>query len=461
VTGESNAFDEHARSLTRRLLRASEHEPALALEPATTSVPRGLAVVFATIVLVAGLIFVGSGVLHIQLSKHPTGSATPPVNLTSPPVTSAPTVGPSPTASAANSVTNLHMFSPSDGWSQRQSDGAILHTWQGVQRWTLVSPAIGQDQVIGAAFIDSNTARILTAAASQNAESSEQIAIQSWATSNGGTTWAKEGSFTGYAIEGEPPGSLDFVDPDHGWFSITGLAAAGSSAMYIFRTVDGGEQWSEVEATAFMPTGAPGDIPLGCDKNPASFINASTGWVTAECNGGEAFLYATRDGGLTWTSQSLGVTREQASIFGYITDPPQFIGGTVGFMPGFAGAPPAARATMFVTTNGGKTWIARETPGYDPNAFEFINADDGWLLISGPITATSAANLWVTDNAGRTWTNLHANADLVGFSLDFVSTQLGWADTALPAPNPPAVGLMQTTDGGRTWSPMTTTISGS
>lgn len=465
MTGGIDAFDEQVRSLTRRLLRASEQDPTRPFEAAKTSIPRAVAVVLATAILVAGLIFVGKSVLHIQLSQHST--VTPPVTATlpvaTPPgVTPTPSIAPSPTAAPDDSVTNLHMFTASTGWAQRQSDGAILRTTQGVQRWRLTSPSTVTQTVIAAAFINAEAARILTAAAtSVNAEDAP-VALQSWATDNGGVTWSKGGSFSTYAGAGEPPGSLDFVDPDHGWFSVTGLAAAGSSAIYIYRTVDGGQRWSEVEATSFMPTGANGDISIGCDKNPASFINASTGWVTAECNGGEAFLYMTTDGGLTWRTQSLGISRSQASIFGYTTDAPQFVSGSVGFMPGFAGGPPAARATMFVTTNGGATWSARETPDYDPDAFEFINADDGWLLISGSITApTSETNLWVTFNAGRTWTNLHTNANLVGFSLDFVSTQLGWADTALPAPNPPAAGLMQTTDGGRTWSPVATTISGS
>jgi photosystem II stability/assembly factor-like uncharacterized protein len=464
VTGGTDAFEEQARSLTSRLLRASEQDPRRPFEPAKTSVPRAVAVVLATAIVVAGLIFVGKSVLHIQFSQHPT--VTPPVTATlpvatPPAVTPTPSIAPSPTASPADSVTNLHMFTSTTGWAQRQSDGAILRTTQGVQRWRLTSPSIATQTVIAAAFIDSETARILTTTASLGVDEGA-IALHSWATNNGGASWSEGGGFSAFASAGEPPDSLDFVDPDHGWFSVTGLAAAGSSAIYIYRTVDGGQEWAEVEATVFMPTGANGDISIGCDKNPASFINPSTGWVTAQCNGGEAFLSVTNDGGLTWRTQSLGVSRSQASIFGYTTDPPQFVSGSVGFMPGFAGGPPAARATMFVTTNGGASWSARESPDYDPDAFEFINADDGWLLISGSITAaTSETNLWVTDNAGRTWTNLHTNANLVGFSLDFVSAQLGWADTALPAPNPPAVGLMQTTDGGRTWSPVATTIAGS
>ena len=45
----------------------------------------------------------------------------------------------------------------------------------------------------------------------------------------------------------------------------------GSSALYIYRTLDGGSRSSEVEQTSFMATARPFSLPLGCDENQASF----------------------------------------------------------------------------------------------------------------------------------------------------------------------------------------------
>jgi photosystem II stability/assembly factor-like uncharacterized protein len=362
---------------------------------------------------------------------------------------------PSPTASlvaSGDSITNLRMFSSTTGWAQRQSDGSVLHTTRGADNWTVESPATGNTQVIATAFVDAQTARVLTAAVGVGDDGVETI--QSWATSDGGRQWAKEGTLQTYADALAETGSLDFTDSEHGWLSVTGLAAAGSTAILIYRTVDGGAHWNAVDISNLVPPPPAGKVPSGCDKNPAVFRNASTGWVTAECNGGSPFFYVTRDGGLTWRAQSLGIA---ASEYGYTTNLPQFVTGSDGFTFGFVGltSPPA---DLFVTTDGGTTWTERLTPGYFPQASDFIDAEDGWLLLNPDATTSSIPDLWVTHNAGRTWTDLHTGVNLTGANeLDFVTPMLGWA-FASPATSPPTV--LQTTDGGRTWTPMNPKISG-
>ena len=353
------------------------------------------------------------------------------------------------------------MFTASTGWAQRQSDGAVLRTTVGVRLWKIASPSLGGDQVFAAAFIDADAARILTAtAAALQAEGSTTATVHAWATNNGGVTWVREGSFVGIPLP-SPPGSLDFVNREDGWYTVTGLAAAGSSALFIYRTTDGGDRWSEVEQTSFMATPRPFSIPLGCDKNQASFLDAHTGWVTAGCNSGSSFLYVTDDGGNSWRSQALGV---KVSEYGYTTYPPQFVNGATGFMVGFIGNAPGPPATLFVTTNSGTTWTAGPTPGYFPGASSFIDPDDGWISFSGDTQTTPAIQpgLWVTRNAGRTWSNLHPNITLDGLSLDFVTAELGWAATATPTPTsdtPSSTGFVQTTDGGHTWTAVDAVIS--
>ena len=62
-----NLFDEYARSLTHRLINACEQDPIRSLDSRRTSVARTAAVLLATVAAVAGLILVGTEVLHIQL----------------------------------------------------------------------------------------------------------------------------------------------------------------------------------------------------------------------------------------------------------------------------------------------------------------------------------------------------------------------------------------------------------
>jgi photosystem II stability/assembly factor-like uncharacterized protein len=348
------------------------------------------------------------------------------------------------------------MVTSTVGWAQRQTDGAILHTTHGVRSWSLATPPIGGEQVIAVAYVDADAARVLTAIIPPSGEGTAAV-IHSWATNNGGVTWVERGSFVDIALEYAPAGTLDFVDREHGWFSITGLGAAGSSGIFVYRTVDGGAQWTEVDKTFVAPEPGPTKIPSGCDKNPVSFINGSTGWDTGQCNGGSAFLYVTHDGGFSWRYQSLG---DRSSEYGYTTDPPQFVSGTVGFMVGYVGLPPGPRATLFVTTNAGATWSPRSTPDYYPEASDFLDSQNGWLVMDNPASAAAVGYLWVTHNAGRTWTNLHASPGIGGLSIEFVTTQLGWAFTTIPVGTAATEGFMQSTDGGHTWTAVSATISG-
>jgi photosystem II stability/assembly factor-like uncharacterized protein len=353
-------------------------------------------------------------------------------------------------------IVNLHMITSLVGWSQRQSDGAILHTTRGVLRWTVATPAVGAEQILTVAFIDANAVRALSALVPDSVTPNTPTTITSWASSDGGTTWTRGGTMTvtGVGLPYAPPGSLDFVDRQHGWYSITGLGAAGSSAIFIYRTSDGGTRWSEVDQTYVSPTPGPGKLPSGCDKNPASFIDASTGWVTASCNGGAAFLYVTHDGGLSWKQQTL---RFLNSVYGNQTYPPEFASNKVGFMLGDAGTP-GSNALLFDTIDGGTTWSMHATPGPAPQTLDFLDAVNGWLAGSPSSALAPESALWVTHNAGRTWMNTNPNANLNGFGLDFLTTQLGWASSPSPLPSSSPAQLLETTDGGHTWVGLNPTI---
>lgn len=373
-----------------------------------------------------------------------------------PSASSTPTLAPTPTVRPG--IINVRMFTPAVGWAQRQSDGAILHTTNGVSQWDAATPRLGTEQILAVAFVDAEAVRLLAAPVPGPNNFETQAAITSWASDDGGRTWSKGGSMTGLALLNEPPGSLDFVDRQDGWYSITGLAAAGSSAIFIYRTSDGGAEWFEVDASDFSSPARPGKLSTGCDKNPASFINATTGWVTAQCNGGPTFFYVTYDGGVSWRSQALRIPK---SIYGTQTDSPQFTSSRDGFMLADAGAP-GANSLLYVTTDGGRTWTSRATTAPNPQTSYFLGAENGWIAGSPNSALARESALWVTSNAGRTWMSVTPNLSLEGLRLDFLTTQLGWAFApfATPfAPSSPPSELLQTADGGHTWAVLNPAIS--
>jgi photosystem II stability/assembly factor-like uncharacterized protein len=435
----------------------AEQDALSPIESHPTSRRRVVAVLVPAAALVAGLGFIGTRLLHGTTSQPPAASL-PVGAATLPPTSNAtPIAPPTPTAAPVGVIDNLKMFTATIGWAQRQSDGAILHTTEGVEHWIVRMPALGAMRIVGVSYVDADSAQVLTAVVPSSVSTVATTAVHAWATDDGGTTWTEAGSFLAVGVSAGLPGALDFVDRDDGWFSIIG-GASGSSFMTVYRTQDGGARWSRVVATTNLtPQNAPGTIHFGCDKFPALFISTTAGWVSAACPGGTPLLYVTHDGGVIWTSASLGLGR---SDDGYLTNPPQFVASNVGFMLVFsyntAGAPVV---TLCVTSDGGATWSAERTPESVDDASEFIDPEDGWLIMDSSGTSHNESTLWATYNAGRTWTDLGLNNGLGGLQLDFLTTQDGWAFPGGLSQPPSDPQDLQTLDGGRTWTAIYPTIA--
>jgi photosystem II stability/assembly factor-like uncharacterized protein len=459
VTNFGDGFDASARSLTRRLIAVCEQDPLRSIDSRRGSARRTVALLIATVVVVAGAGLAGTSILHGKTSHAPSGSTTPPIVGRPTPrgaPTPVPSTQPTPSQSGGVVINSLAMFTPSTGWGQRQSDGAILRTTDGAQHWLIRMPEIGSADVIAAAFVNSDVARLLTAILPGSTGANSET-VQAWATEDGGTTWTREGNFVGDGIPANlPSGSLDFVDTEDGWFSLS-EGAGGSSTMDVYRTQNAGASWRHVVATSFMPSpGQTSDISLGCDKNPAVFSDASTGWITAGCAGGPAVLYVSHDGGVSWRTQSLGNT---ASEFGYSTYPPQFVSPTTGYMIGIKGGSVSSTVVVFTTTDGGRTWSQWHTPETTLIASAFVNATDGWALMTPSDTSNDDTSLWATNDAGRTWRDLGLQPELSGINLDFLTAQIGWAYPSA-IQQPPSAELFRTVDGGRTWSAITPSVVG-
>ncbi len=209
-------------------------------------------------------------------------------------------------------IGNLRMFTTATGWAQRALDGAILHTTRGVGSWLLASPPLGGGHPIAVAFVSASGARVLSVAAAGSASPSgvaTSEVVDCWATADGGVTWSRMGTLLG-PLEPEPEyRSLDFVDAEHGWWSLMPGGSGETSHLSLYRTADGGAHWTEVARAPGTSAGggapAAATIPGGCDTNGAVFINATTGWLTGTCGDLHDYLYVSHDGGATWGAQTL------------------------------------------------------------------------------------------------------------------------------------------------------------
>jgi photosystem II stability/assembly factor-like uncharacterized protein len=356
-----------------------------------------------------------------------------------------------PTSPAGDGIGNLRMFSASSGWAQRLDGGGILHTTRGVQRWTVASPPSGQ--ILAVAYVDLQTARVLTVPSGAGS----QTTVQCWDTKDGGATWSREGTFAMAGFSAAIGGALDFIDAEHGWFSQL-EAAAGLAGTALYRTVDGGAQWSEVAATG---GGAPGTsvagaIPSACDGLTAAFAGASTGWLTGTCQTVAAPLYLTHDGGVTWSAQplpSLPVSPSGGTSFS-----PLFTTEESGTLLTENQGLTGVSTSLFATADGGLSWVLRSTSAGSPVADDFLDADHGWLVTAGDGVA-GATDLYGTDDGGKTWTRLGA-FPYVGLSLDFLTSEAGWAAADLSEQDGGPVYLVRTGDGGRTWTGLVPQLAG-
>ena len=178
------------------------------------------------------------------------------------------------------SVLDLKMFSATTA-GRGPAGTHILHTTSGVQHWTVVPPPIGPKAIVEVAWVNAESARILATSTGALNHVEQNYTLTTWMTDDGGATWTEGRSFTVLLETGQDPmtqSNLDFVDPLHGWFVDAQDGAVGAP-MLIFRTVDGGIRWSQVEmtpATGIAPRGA---LPVGCSAYGMTFLNSSTGWV--------------------------------------------------------------------------------------------------------------------------------------------------------------------------------------
>ena len=365
---------------------------------------------------------------------------------------------------ATTSVLDLNMFGASSGWAWAGGN-EILHTTSGVQHWTIVPPPIGRQAIIEVAWVDGESARILTTSAGALDNVEQTYTLTGWRTDDGGASWTEGQPFTVLLETGQDPNTasnLDFVDPLHGWFFDAQDGAIGAP-MFILRTLDGGLHWSQVEVTPAKGAAAHGALPVGCAAYGMDFLNPTTGWVAGQCSGLATLFDVTHDGGATWSPQRIACMN--CALY-----PPQFTSSRNGRLFGENGT-----NVLFATNDGGRTWSGRASP--PGNWPDFVDARHGFTLgLTG--NDNPAAIMWTTTDGGVTWGQvpngaIHGNGPYETSQLDFITPRIGWAVSVyftsdggllLPGQTPyptPSPALWETDDGGVSWTEITPTFTAS
>ncbi len=254
------------------------------------------------------------------------------------------------------------------------------------------------------------------------------------ATTDGGRTWRAM----------RPPADdtlhdVFFTDANTGWLvcerSIYKIKSVEEPRGYLLKTTNGGETWTRVEAT--KPN-------VNIRLVRVVFADHERGWTFGEAG----TLYATTDGGTSWTKQ-LTPTRHLLLGASFIDNQQGWIvgggGSVIWTLDGGAqwrNLAASADSRSRTTANATNTARAAVSPTQAPaqsrlNAVSFVDNKRGWAVgVGGVIVATI--------DGGRTWKNQNSNADVDLLDVKFINATEGWAVGAEGM-------IIHTIDGGRAW----------
>ena len=329
-------------------------------------------------------------------------------------------------------VKTLHMLDRSKGWALTNQN--ILFTSDGGQNWKDVTPTGSSygTYTVGD-FMNDKYAWII---ATQQQIGNSVTVLR---TSDGGQHWLSS------KISANEVSVLDsphFLTTKEGFIELGtfGGPGAGSEAVGIFHTTDGGQNWTEVSDTEH-----PGGLPHGGLKSGISFKDAKNGWATGEDASDTPWLYMTHDGGHTWSKQSLPPLSNGPAIH-YVTTPPVFFGNNA-FLPVQVQVQASVNTVssgfvLYKSVNGGTSW-STDFLTNPATLAKFASSDLYIESVNNAWATDQGGNVYGTSDGGEHWSKLASNVDTIK-TLSFVDTSYGWAvsDTK----------LWHTTDGGKHWS---------
>ncbi len=266
------------------------------------------------------------------------------------------------------SIQDMRLLNAQQGWLLTANK--LLWTDDGGQTWTNITPtgmAGAAPQAV--AFVDGQEgwAARLTA--------TNTLAMAR--TRDGGQTWQMD-ELTLFAPEtGQMAAQVyfDFVSSQVGYLAVELQSGVNFSHGLLLQTTDGGQTWQ----SRSLPVGA-----------AVRFSSDMTGWVAGGPAGDE--LYRTDDGGRTWTLVTLN--HDAARWF---TDLPAFVNETTGWLPVTVADGAESRVLVYATRDGGLTWTLAQTAPLagEPTMKASLRLIDGQLrLTDQAVPAGAGQTTW-------------------------------------------------------------------
>jgi photosystem II stability/assembly factor-like uncharacterized protein len=376
---------------------------------------------------------------NVSVTSFPTAPTPtePPLENTEVPPTPFPDT-PAPPAIAAPLIDSpafieVHFFNELEGWGLTES--FIVRTNDGGLTWYNVTPPDVEDMGSGVQTFMLDQDHSWVQKPDFNNFPNNGLLYHS---ADGGLTWAISSTpFSG--------GDLNFLDANQGWMLADLGAGAGSNAVAVFQTDDGGTTWTQTYTNDPNLPEAADSLPLGGTKSDLLPRDMQTAWVGGVTYApGTVYLYRTDDGGNHWSPVNLELPAGAENFeLGIDKDQLQFVSAEDGFLV-VRMSGDATQTAVYVTNDGGDTWTL--TPTLIPGAGEsdFISPEEA-IIYNGE-------QFYVTRDAARTWSTVAPDI-VFGDSfagMDFVNPNMGWIISVVDEHR----SLYRTNDGGVTWSPV-------
>jgi photosystem II stability/assembly factor-like uncharacterized protein len=348
-----------------------------------------------------------------------------------PAFTRAPTevhVNSTPKSAVSPALDSIYMQDANIGWGLSQN--GVFHTKDGGRHWTDVTPQEGWEakSIVKGFFLDPESGWVMQPLGDNSGQGTL------YHTRDGGRSWEAVSVPFG-------PNPLQFLSSMDGWVMADRGAAAGSQAMDVYKTTDGGATWQKVASAGPNPQAAGGGIPFGGDKIGMAFKDMREGWIGGtQPIVGHSYLYRTTDGGKTWRSQHLSIPAHYASS-GVLVFAPRFYTAQDGVLPVLLQTQ-VRNLDFYVTRDGGETW---DSTTVVPNGAVYH------VTTGGEIWAWAGSSLQISQDNGRTWTSVAPDIPFQGDvkQIDFLDAERGWAISIDSDENR---YLYSTANGGHTWN---------
>ena len=346
-------------------------------------------------------------------------------------------------------VASAQLITPDIGWAVGFSTSKghpeayyeLFRTEDGGVTWKSITPVNSNSwKIYSVSFLDSNRGWALVWTNGR---------FVAYSTVNGGANWSAADVDFGKDQEGRPPwvgdGQIFFVNPLQGWI-IFAKVSRSSLETVLFATADGGRTWSSLTSHDAPP---PGRIRL---VSPEVGSLLPTSWMLSSSR---TALFVTRDGAKSWQQLSVAPPAYVGARAWAFYDLPTFKDSKNGYLPVVyeGGSVEKSFAVLYATVDGGETWKPERTLANigDAPLGDFVAtamAGSSWIISNTADhkdpTITSVANgATVEANPGA------APGYFGAQQLSFVSPQRGWVLLKHER-------LLSTADGGTTWTKLST-----